>query len=60
LSLHGEQDEYGSATHPQRISSLPGVPSVLQLLPECGHVPHREQPAVVLEVVADFLRQHRP
>ena len=57
LSLHGEQDEYGSAAHPERLTSVPGVPSVLKLLPDCGHVPHRQQQAVVLEAVEDFLRR---
>ncbi|WEJ74292.1 alpha/beta hydrolase [Pseudomonas sp. PSE14] len=57
LSLHGEQDEYGSAAHPERLTSVPGVPSVLKLLPDCGHVPHRQQQAVVLEAVEEFLRR---
>jgi len=57
LSLHGEQDEYGSAAHPKRLTSVPGVPTVLKLLADCGHVPHREQPHAVLEAVMDFLRQ---
>jgi len=57
LSLHGEQDEYGSTLHPERFTSVPGVPTVLKLLPDCGHVPHREQQATVLEAVEDFLRR---
>ncbi|WP_152224264.1 alpha/beta fold hydrolase [Pseudomonas sp. SCB32] len=57
LSLHGEQDEYGTAAHPERFTSVPGVPTVLKLLPDCGHVPHRQQQAAVLAAVSDFLRQ---
>ncbi|QRY77282.1 alpha/beta hydrolase [Pseudomonas sp. PDNC002] len=55
LSLHGEQDEYGSAAHPERLTSVPGVPTVLRLLADCGHVPHRQQQARVLEEVENFL-----
>lgn len=58
LSLHGEQDEYGSAAHPERLTSVPGVPTELKLLPDCGHVPHRQQQAVVLETVKEFLRRY--
>ncbi|MEX5342586.1 alpha/beta fold hydrolase [Pseudomonas sp. I2] len=55
LSLHGDQDEFGSPAHPRRITALAGGPSVMQLLPGCGHVPHREQPAAVLEAIGRFL-----
>lgn len=57
LSLHGEQDEYGSTTHPERLTAVPDVPTVLKLLPDCGHVPHRQQQATVLAAVDDFLRR---
>ncbi|MBB4864088.1 pimeloyl-ACP methyl ester carboxylesterase [Pseudomonas nitritireducens] len=60
LSLHGEQDEYGSAAHPERLTSVPDVPGVMTLLPDCGHVPHREQPAAVLQAVTSFLRLYLP
>lgn len=55
LSLHGELDEFGSPAHPQRITDLVAGPSILRLLQGCGHVPHREQPAVVLEAIGQFL-----
>jgi pimeloyl-ACP methyl ester carboxylesterase len=57
LALHGELDEFGSASHPQRIAAL-GAPGELLLLPQCGHVPHREQTASVLQAVQAFL-SHR-
>lgn len=55
LVLHGDRDEYGSLEHPQRISQLiPGAVRVV-IIEDCGHVPHREHPARVLEEVARFL-----
>ena len=48
LALHGDSDEYGSAAHPQRIVALANGPTELALLPDCGHVPHKEQADQVL------------
>lgn len=60
LSLHGEQDEFGSVLHPQRIAASVQGPSVLKILPDCGHVPHRQQPEVVLKAVGEFLATCAP
>lgn len=57
LALHGANDEYGSDNQPRRFATLPSGPAQWQLLPGCGHVPHREQPAVVLAAVQDFLQR---
>jgi pimeloyl-ACP methyl ester carboxylesterase len=56
LVVHGDQDEFGSRLHPQRIVQLTEGPSRLLLMDDCGHVPHREKPEAVLAAVADFLR----
>lgn len=56
LVIHGEQDEYGSLAHPQRIVGLAAAHCESLLLDDCHHVPHREQPAAVLEAVDRFLR----
>ncbi len=55
LSLHGELDEFGSALHPERFAALPKGPAAMKLLSGCGHVPHRQQPQVVLVYVSEFL-----
>lgn len=55
LVLHGEHDEYGSARHPQRITDLVHGASRLHLLRDCAHVPHRERPDVVLDLVSSWL-----
>jgi len=53
LAVHGEHDEYGSAEHPQRIACADN--RSIAMLPGVGHVPHRESPALLLEVVTEFL-----
>ena len=55
LVIHGDQDEYGSAAHPRRI--VDGVAGVarLEMLPGGGHIPYREQPELVVGLIADFL-----
>lgn len=55
LVLHGDQDEYGSPRHPQRIAALAGGGATLELLPGIGHVPHREAGDAVLARVAGWL-----
>lgn len=55
LCLHGDRDEFGTASHPERIVSLVQGAAAMHLLPNCGHVPHREHPEKVLSIVTDFL-----
>lgn len=56
LVLHGEHDEYGSRAQPLRYAQGIAGDTTLVLLEDCGHVPHREKPAEVLEAVSAFLR----
>ena len=56
-AIHGDLDEYGSVLHPERIARLAGGSKVI--LDGCGHVPHREQPAAVLELIGRWL-EHLP
>lgn len=58
LALHGDRDEYGSAVHPERIARLTNARGHAVLLERCGHVPHREQPARVVDEVSRFLDRH--
>ncbi|MFL6699306.1 MAG: alpha/beta fold hydrolase [Vitreoscilla sp.] len=55
LAIHGAQDEYGSAAHPKRIVDGVSGPASLEMLPGVGHVPYREQPDLVVRLIADFL-----
>jgi len=54
LVIHGDRDEYGSSAHPRFISERAGGVCSLALLQECGHVPHREKPDLVLDLLRDF------
>ncbi|MDH0301544.1 MULTISPECIES: alpha/beta hydrolase [unclassified Pseudomonas] len=56
LSLHGDNDEFGSLAHPERFVRLAGGPSRMRVLAGCGHVPHREHGSQVLDEVMCFLR----
>jgi pimeloyl-ACP methyl ester carboxylesterase len=55
LALHGDQDEYGSPQHAERIVRLTHAESHALILEGCGHVPHREQPTRVVDEVTRFL-----
>ncbi|MFP4138694.1 MAG: alpha/beta fold hydrolase [Halomonas sp.] len=55
LALHGEHDEYGSRAQAERIAALTAGPAEARILPDCGHVPHRECPDQVITAVAAFL-----
>lgn len=59
LAIHGDRDEYGSDRNPERIARLTPGPSEPLILPDCGHVPHREQPEQVLHAVTGFLTSGR-
>jgi pimeloyl-ACP methyl ester carboxylesterase len=55
LVFQGVDDEFGSARQPERIAALAGGPVSLVMLAGCGHVPHRECPAQLLERVQAFV-----
>lgn len=55
LAIHGEQDEYGSLRHPTSIGARVGGRAQVAILPETGHVPHREREEDVLQQVREFL-----
>lgn len=55
LAIHGDQDEYGTTTHAERIANETAGPGTLILVAGGGHLPHREQPAAIARQVADWL-----
>ena len=55
LIIHGDKDEYGSVKFPQMISDLASGPTQKQIIKDCGHVPHREKPELILEIVTKFI-----
>ncbi len=63
LAMHGDLDEFGSGRHPEMIAGLPSAfagQGECVMFEGCGHVPHRENPALVLETVMGFLNRHFP
>ncbi|HEY5308113.1 MAG TPA: alpha/beta hydrolase, partial [Casimicrobiaceae bacterium] len=57
LAVQGEDDEYGTMAQVDAIARL--VPHARLLkLPDCGHSPHRDQPAALSGAVAALLREH--
>ena len=57
LVIHGDRDEFGSVAHPRRIAGGVRGPATLEILAQCGHVPHREHGTRVPELVARWLDQ---
>ena len=55
LVIHGADDEYGSAVHPQTIVQGVQGPATLALLPHCGHMPHKEHATQCLDLIAAHL-----
>ncbi len=55
LALHGEHDEFGTPRHPDIIARLAAGPARVEIIGGAFHVPHREQPALVLRLASDFL-----
>jgi len=55
LAIHGDQDEFGSCEFPRRIAGGVGAYSEAVILKGFAHVPHRENPERVLDIVSGFL-----
>ena len=57
LAVQGLDDEYGTLEHIHGIARRLPQTQVLELA-ECGHSPHRDQPAALVRAVKEFLDQH--
>lgn len=55
LAIHGEFDEYGDRRQPQMLVEQSGGPARLEIMRDTGHIPHREQPQRLLQLVAGFI-----
>lgn len=54
LAVQGLDDEYGTLEQIRAIARVAPQARLLEL-PDCGHSPHRDQPAAVIEAVAALL-----
>jgi len=57
LAMQGVDDMYGSLRHIEELQTQGHVQR--EVLPDCGHSPHRDQPTQSLELVTHFLK-HLP
>lgn len=55
LIIHGDRDEFGSRAFPEFLQAYAGGESFMHVLADTGHIPHRERPEVVLDIVRRFL-----
>jgi pimeloyl-ACP methyl ester carboxylesterase len=56
LVIQGEDDEYGTLRQVDAIARQVRGPVKTLVLPRCGHSPHRDQPALVIDAINQFLR----
>lgn len=54
LTIHGENDEFGSVDTPKFISQNVQGKSELHLIDNCGHMPHVTHRPFVIEKISDF------
>lgn len=55
LALQGDRDEYATLRQVETLAErVPGCR--MQILDDCGHSPHREQPAATVAAIAGFYR----
>lgn len=59
LAMQGIDDEYGTLEQIRGIARRVRDTRLLEI-PQCGHSPHRDQPAVVIDAVAAFMLEHTP
>jgi pimeloyl-ACP methyl ester carboxylesterase len=57
LLIQGRDDEYGTLAQLDRIEALATSPVKRLVLDDCGHSPHRDQEAAVLEAIVTFAQQ---
>lgn len=54
LLIQGEDDEYGTLAQLDAIETAAPTPTQRLVLPKCGHSPHRDREADVIEAIAAF------
>lgn len=57
LLIQGEDDEYGTLAQLDAIAEVAVGPVQRLVLTKCGHAPHRDQEAVVLDAISGFVQR---
>lgn len=58
LVIHGDKDEFGSLKFPELIAESVKGKAIKEIIENCGHVPHREKPELILNLVNGFLSSY--
>ena len=58
LLIQGEDDEYGTLAQLDAIAEVAQGPVQRVVLSNCGHAPHRDQEAAVLDAMSGFIERH--
>lgn len=56
LTIHGENDEFGSLAFPEFIAKNSSGQADMLIIESCGHIPHKEKPQEVIDATRRFLR----
>ncbi|RKG54799.1 alpha/beta hydrolase [Acinetobacter cumulans] len=57
LIIHGELDEYGSVNQAQQLFDGVDGRAEMHILEGLHHLPHKEQPELVLQIIQEFLNE---
>jgi pimeloyl-ACP methyl ester carboxylesterase len=57
LAIQGDQDAYGTLDQLRAVAAGCAGPTETQVLPGCGHTPHRQQREATLAAMSGFLRR---
>lgn len=55
LAIQGEQDEYGTLAQVEAIARQAGAGADTEILPRCGHAPHKDRRNATLKTMAGFI-----
>lgn len=58
LAIHGSNDQYGSEEFPRTIVKHVQGSAGIEILEDCGHVPHRERKDLVLSLASAFIHKN--
>jgi pimeloyl-ACP methyl ester carboxylesterase len=56
LVIQGADDQYGTRSQVDRICSQVSGKRQPEMIPDCGHAPHTDQPEATITLISEFLR----
>ena len=55
LAIQGDDDQYGTRAQVDEVAARSPETVTIEMLPDCGHSPHLERPAVTLSAISRFV-----